>query len=86
MPLRPSEYFERQVRVNAFPLEGAAHLMDLAGGALFTWGSDYPHAEGMLRPAWQDYLAAQPRPLSEAERDALGGGNAAFLLGEAAPA
>jgi predicted TIM-barrel fold metal-dependent hydrolase len=81
LSLRPSDYFRRQVRVNAFPLEAPASLIPLAGN-LFTWGSDYPHAEGMRRPSWDDYQRAQPRPLSEAERAALSGGNAAFLIGE----
>lgn len=81
MPLRPSEYFRRQVRVNAFPLEGAARLAEMAGD-LFAWGSDYPHAEGMLRPSWADYAKVQPADLSDASRDALAGDNAAFLLGE----
>ena len=84
LALRPSEYFKRQVRVNAFPLEGAAALRQFTGPDVFTWGSDYPHAEGMKRPSWADYLAVQPRVLDEGERAALGGGNAAFLLGDAA--
>jgi predicted TIM-barrel fold metal-dependent hydrolase len=81
MPLRPSEYFRRQVRINAFPLEGAARLAEMAGD-LFAWGSDYPHAEGMRRPSWSEYAKVQPTELSDAGRDALAGGNAAFLLGE----
>jgi predicted TIM-barrel fold metal-dependent hydrolase len=81
LPLRPSEYFRRQVRVNAFPLEGAAQLISLAGPEIFMWGSDYPHAEGMAEPSFAAYEKVQPRPLAEAERRALAGGNAAFLLG-----
>ncbi|MGE4606697.1 MAG: amidohydrolase family protein [Myxococcota bacterium] len=78
--MRPSQYFKRQVRVNAFALEGAAHLMDLAGPEIFMWGSDYPHAEGMSQPSWPRYRRTQPRELTDAEAAALGGGNAAFLL------
>jgi len=84
LPLRPSEYFRRQVRVNAFPLEGAATLMDLAGREIWMWGSDYPHAEGMPEPSWPRYRKLQPRPLERDEAAALGGGNAAYLIGEAA--
>jgi hypothetical protein len=36
----------------------------------------------MRRPSWRDYERAQPRALTESERAALAGGNAAFLLGE----
>lgn len=81
LPLRPSEYFRRQVRVNAFPLEGASALMPRVGEQVFMWGSDYPHAEGMPVPSWAAYERVQPRPLSESERRALSGGNAEFLLG-----
>jgi predicted TIM-barrel fold metal-dependent hydrolase len=81
LALRPSEYFRRQVRVNAFPLEGAANLMALAGAEIFMWGSDYPHAEGMAAPSFAEYERLQPRTLDPAERTALAGGNAAFLLG-----
>lgn len=81
LPLRPSEYFKRQVRVNAFPKERASLLAQLVGVPLFAWGSDYPHAEGMQRPSWDDYLAAETGAIGDAERDALAGGNAAFLLG-----
>ncbi len=45
------------------------------------WGSDDPHAEGMRRPAWSAYERVQPRALSDAERRALSGDNAVFLLG-----
>lgn len=79
--LRPSEYFRRQVRVNAFPLEGAANLMDAAGDEIFMWGSDYPHAEGMAVPSFAEYERLQPRPLSAEEREKLGGRNASFWLG-----
>ena len=81
LPLRPSEYFRRQVRVNAFAPEGAADLMSRAGAELFMWGSDYPHAEGMATPSFDEYARIQPRPLTEPERQALAHDNAAFLLG-----
>jgi len=81
LTMQPSEYFKRQVRVNAFPLEGAANLMDAVGSEVFMWGSDYPHAEGMSQPSWSRYLRAQPRELTTDEAASLGGGNAEFLLG-----
>lgn len=83
LAMRPSDYFRRQVRVNAFPLEGAAQLMTLTGGGqVFMWGSDYPHAEGMPRPSWSDYRKVQPRDMTPAEQRSLAGTNATFLLGE----
>ena len=81
LSVRPSEYFKRQVRVNAFALEGAANLMDMVGSEVFMWGSDYPHSEGMSKPSWSSYLKVQPRKLSSAEQAALSGDNAAYLLG-----
>ena len=80
LPLRPSEYFRRQVRVNALAPEGAALLIGAAGD-LFMWGSDYPHAEGMARPDFREYERIQPKRLDAGARAALAGGNAAFLLG-----
>lgn len=81
LSMRPSDYFRRQVRVNAFPLEGAAQLMTMTGENVFMWGSDYPHAEGMPAPSFAAYERVQPRELAPAERASLAGGNAAFLLG-----
>jgi hypothetical protein len=40
LAMQPSAYFKRQVRVNAFPREGAARLMDMVGPDVFMWGSD----------------------------------------------
>lgn len=81
LPLSPSEYFRRQVRVCALAPEDAADLMTLAGSEIFMWGSDYPHSEGMGVPSWGEYESMQSRRLDGHERAALAGGNAAFLLG-----
>jgi predicted TIM-barrel fold metal-dependent hydrolase len=78
--MQPSAYFKRQVRVNAFPVEGAANLMNTVGPEVFMWGSDYPHAEGMAKPSWSRYRQLQPRELTEEEEAGLAGDNAAFLL------
>ncbi len=80
LDMQPSAYFKRQVRVNAFPLEGASHLIDQVGPDVFMWGSDYPHAEGMVSPSWVQYRKVQPRALEADEAAALAGGNAEFLL------
>lgn len=66
--------------MNALAPEGAANLVSAAGD-LFMWGSDYPHAEGMAKPDFREYERMQPRTLDASEREALAGGNAAFLLG-----
>lgn len=81
LPLRPSDYFRRQVRVAAFAVELPSTLLGAVGDGVYMWCSDYPHAEGMPEPSWTDFLRVQPTPLDEAQRAALAGGNAAFLLG-----
>ena len=82
LPLQPSDYFRRQVRVSAFAIEMPADLLGAVGDDVYMWCSDYPHAEGMSDPSWAEYQTFQPRPLTEPQKRALGGGNAAFLLGE----
>ena len=47
LPLRPSEYYERQVFLGAsFLDEGAAAARHEIGVGKLLWGSDYPHIEG----------------------------------------
>ncbi|HZQ31790.1 MAG TPA: amidohydrolase family protein [Mycobacterium sp.] len=53
LPMRPSEYFRRQVRVSAFSYELPERLCADAGD-LFMFCSDYPHAEGTATPV-RDY-------------------------------
>jgi predicted TIM-barrel fold metal-dependent hydrolase len=81
LPLMPSEYFRRQVRVAALAAEGAAELIWKTSPDLYMWSSDYPHVEGMATPSWREYESMQPRALGPGEREALAGTNAAFLLG-----
>ena len=53
LELRPSEYFQRQVRVSSFSYEQPARLSAKAGD-LFMCCSDYPHSEGTATPV-EDY-------------------------------
>ena len=72
---RPSEYFDRQVRVAAFSYEGPARLTKQAG-PLFMACSDYPHSEGTADPVG-GYCAAGCDPTTEWP---LFAGNISFLL------
>jgi predicted TIM-barrel fold metal-dependent hydrolase len=81
LPLKPSEYFRRQVRVAALAYEQPAHLVDLVGEDMFMFGSDWPHAEGIADPL-RDYEQAVPE-MSGTARQKLFGGNAAWLLRQA---
>jgi predicted TIM-barrel fold metal-dependent hydrolase len=79
LPLRPSEYFLRHVRVGAFGAEGPAALIRQVGEGTFMWCSDYPHAEG-LPNGLQDYRGFVDGLADRAARQ-LFGGNASWLLG-----
>ena len=47
LPLKPSEYFDRNVWIGAsFPSPGEAEAMKQLGTHKIMWGSDYPHHEG----------------------------------------
>jgi predicted TIM-barrel fold metal-dependent hydrolase len=76
LPMAPSEYFRRQVRVAAFSYELPRRLMSSAGD-LFMACSDYPHTEGTLT-AIEDYAAVGVVP--EEGTAGFFGENAAFLL------
>ena len=78
LPMRPSEYFRRQVRVAAFSYERPDRLMRSAGD-IFMACSDYPHAEGTTTPL-EDYESTA-RLLPD-EEPALFGGNVGYLLRE----
>jgi len=76
---RPSEYFQRQVRVAALPYEMPNRLVPKVGDDTFMIGSDWPHAEGVADP-----MAAAERAvagLTGPARANILGANAAWLLG-----
>jgi hypothetical protein len=80
LPLRPSEYFRRQVRVSSFAYELPAQIQRQLGGAeLLMCCSDYPHSEGTARPL-EDYAAPGKFALRPDGAAGLFHDNAAFLL------
>jgi predicted TIM-barrel fold metal-dependent hydrolase len=79
LPLRPSEYFRRQVRVSAFAYETPAALRQQIGDDLFMCCSDYPHSEGTATPV-ADYDLGGALGLRPAEAPRFFHDNAAFLL------
>jgi predicted TIM-barrel fold metal-dependent hydrolase len=56
LPLRPSEYFARQVRVSSFSYEQPARLAAKSKD-IYMCCSDYPHSEGTATPV-EDYERA----------------------------
>ncbi|HVN85593.1 MAG TPA: hypothetical protein VMW17_12195 [Candidatus Binatia bacterium] len=79
LPLSPSDYFRRQVRVSSFAYESPAAIVQQLGGTdLLMCCSDYPHSEGTLTPI-QDYVAVGLDGRTGAARG-LFNDNIAFLL------
>ncbi|HEY3095362.1 MAG TPA: hypothetical protein VGK05_00840 [Acidimicrobiia bacterium] len=79
MPMAPSEYVRRQVRVAAFSYERPERLMQKVGD-LFMCCSDYPHSEGTGHPL-EDYRALDDTTSDPANAPGLYHDNAAWLLG-----
>jgi predicted TIM-barrel fold metal-dependent hydrolase len=78
LPLPPSEYIRRQVRVAAFAYEQPAELIAAAGEDLFMFCSDYPHAEGIANPV-DDYLVLAGE-IPDRAGEQLYAGNIRWLL------
>ncbi len=78
MPLKPSDYILRQVRVAAFAYEGPDRLIRRAGD-MFMFCSDYPHSEGTA-DALGDYRRMAPGAATPDEAPGLFGANAAWLF------
>jgi predicted TIM-barrel fold metal-dependent hydrolase len=83
LPLKPSEYFRRQVRVGALPYEQPANLVSLVGEDMFMLGSDWPHAEGVGDPVGV-FERVLPEGFNGGARDKLLRENVRWLLGETA--
>jgi predicted TIM-barrel fold metal-dependent hydrolase len=79
LPLRPSEYVRRQIRVTPYPTEDVGRLIERCGPELFMFSSDYPHVEGGRNPLKRFEASLAGR--SEAEKDAFYSGNFAHLMG-----
>ena len=81
LSFRPSEYFQRQVRVSSFSYELPEHLRaQLQGADLLMACSDFPHSEGTSNPL-ADYAATGRFATEPSRAPGLFGDNAAFLLG-----
>ncbi len=78
LPLLPSDYFRRQVRVSSFAYESPASIrQQLGGDDLLMCCSDYPHSEGTATPITDYTAGASVRP---DEAPGLFRDNVAFLL------
>jgi predicted TIM-barrel fold metal-dependent hydrolase len=79
LPLRPSQYVQRQVKVAVFCYEGPRRLIDDLGEDMLMFSSDYPHAEGIARPV-EDYLRIAG-PIEGRAGEQLYAGNLEWLVG-----
>src|SRR5436309_2552117 len=77
LPMRPSEYFRRQVRVSSFSYEVPARLIRQTGD-LYMCCSDYPHSEGTATPL-ADYAGAAV-PVGPEDAPGLFRDNVSMLL------
>jgi predicted TIM-barrel fold metal-dependent hydrolase len=78
LPLRPSDYVLRQVRIAALPYENPGRLIRHLGDDVVLFGSDWPHAEGVAHPR-EDY-ERHTTAVEGRAREQLYDGNARWLL------
>ena len=80
LEMKPSEFFQRHVRVSLFPYEDAGWLIDQVGADVCMFASDYPHPEGGRDPIgrFDATLAAADTPQSA--QDQFYYGNFADLM------
>ena len=76
LKLKPSEYFARNVRIGTMAHRSEVEQRDAIGVGVMMWGSDYPHPEGSW-PETPGRMDDSFHGISEADRDAILGGNAA---------
>lgn len=74
----PIEQFKHNVWVSPFHEDNIAQLVEVLGADRLTFGSDYPHPEGLAEPC--SYVDHLPTGLSQAEVEAIMGGNLAGIV------
>ncbi|MGH2828982.1 MAG: amidohydrolase family protein, partial [Actinomycetota bacterium] len=79
LPLTPSEYFRRHVRVGVLAYEQPERLIGLAGEDIYMFGSDWPHAEGLDDPVTVTLPLVEG--LTDSGKQKLFAGNIDWLLG-----
>ena len=81
LPMLPSEFARRQVRVTPYPTEDTGWIVDNSGPEMMLFNSDYPHVEGGRHPLKHFEASLQGRP--EHVLDAFYRGNFEDLMGPA---
>ena len=81
LEMKPSEIFQKHVRVSLFPYEDAGWLIEQAGSDVFMFASDYPHPEGGRDPVGRFDSTLDALEVSRVDRDSFYHGNFAALMG-----
>ena len=75
---RPSDTFRQHFLVAPYPEENVERPMEVVGDTCLTFGSDFPHREGIADPA--EYASAMLDKLTEEQRRKIMRGNLANFL------
>jgi predicted TIM-barrel fold metal-dependent hydrolase len=78
LEMRPSEYFKKHIKVAPYPEENVERVIEAVGVNPITFGSDFPHGEGLPDPA---LYKAQLKNLDEGQVRRVMRDNLAEFLG-----
>ena len=80
LPLKPTEYVQRQIHVQFADDPFAVKARHITGLSTIMWGNDYPHAEGTFRNS-AECIAENFEGVPDEDRAAILGGTLADVVG-----
>jgi uncharacterized protein len=81
LPMKPSEYAQRQLKFTPFPPEPIGWMIEQAGAGMFLFSSDFPHAEGGRDPLRRFETSLREHVIAEADKDRFYARNFVELMG-----